>query len=439
MSYAKNVASNFATQIVIIILSFLTSIIVTRVLGPNGKGYISYIFLIINLLSNYGHFGINNSTTFFQKRSKYGSDIIFSTNVLYLSVLSIIIFIIVSSLRFLNLFLVDYSYILIIGALFIVFCTFLFNSFTGFYIGDERITEVNTINIKVNVLRCALDLLLWITKSLNVYSYVVVEVLVALINMLLLYRNLKLKFSIKFFKFSLLKDEFKYGIIVYLSALFMFLTYRVDQIFIKNMLGLSILGIYAVSVTLAEILLMIPESIVSAITGKLYSIDDNSSNRKSITSITVKYDFYVCLVLGCCGILCTPLIPVIYGKSFTNSVYPTIILIIGIVFSSIGKISCSYFQTLGKPKIHLYFTGICFAMNVILNFTLIPLLGINGAALASTISYVTLGIIYISFFILKEKFDFADFFYFNDYDKNLLKKLFINVKKMLLRKNSGGN
>ena len=52
MSYKKNIASNFITQIIGLILGFVTSILIARALGPEGKGYLAYFLLIIGLINS---------------------------------------------------------------------------------------------------------------------------------------------------------------------------------------------------------------------------------------------------------------------------------------------------------------------------------------------------------------------------------------------------
>ena len=72
-----------------------------------------------------------------------------------------------------------------------------------------------------------------------------------------------------------------------------------------------------------------------------------------------------------------------------------VILLIGIIFASIGKVAPAYFYTKGRPNIHLIVAAIVLVINLLLNFVLIPTIGINGAALASTISYLFYGLIYV--------------------------------------------
>ena len=112
----------------------------------------------------------------------------------------------------------------------------------------------------------------------------------------------------------------------------------------------------------------------------------------------MRITLYVTLAICIIGILCKPLITVLYGEEYAPAGISMIILLIGIVFASIGKVSPAYFYTKGKPGVHLVVAAIVLTINVLFNFILIPKMGINGAALASTISYFFYGAIYILMF-----------------------------------------
>ena len=106
-----------------------------------------------------------------------------------------------------------------------------------------------------------------------------------IIKLILLLRGLKLSYRPKV-KIKVLKEELKYGIPLYFAALFIYLNYRVDQLMVKQYLGNNELGIYSISVTLAELAFIFPESISSAFEGRLYSCKEeekktcNNANRK---------------------------------------------------------------------------------------------------------------------------------------------------------------
>ncbi len=420
MGYKKNIASNFIVKIVKIVLGIVTSILVARSLGAEGKGYLAYFLLIIGLISSYGHLGINNATTYFQKRSKYEEQDVFNVNVTYLLILSVVISIIIVLLKFYNIILSEYNWPMTIGGLVVIFSTFVFTCTNLLYIGNERIVEINRYNIVFNFLSFMIICVLYLLNILNIFSVFFLTVSISLIKSIWFTYKLGLKIKYKI-DISLLKAEFKYGIIIYFSALFIYLNYRADQYLIKKMLGNSQLGVYSIAVTLAELVFLVPGSITTAITSKLYNIDMEISNRKFITSTTIKYTFYICLILSVIGIFMTPLIPIVYGQDFAKASQVTTILFIGIIFASIGKVSAPYFFTKGKPQVHLLITAVVLLFNICFNLYLIPKLGINGAAIASTVAYIIYGIFYLYYFIFKEKFKFEELLILNKSDFKYIK------------------
>lgn len=422
MSYKKNIASNFIVKIINILLGIVTSILVVRSLGAEGKGYLAYFLLIIRLISSYGNFGITNATIYFQKRSQYKEQDVFNVNTTYLLILSVIISIIIVLLKFNNIILSEYNWLITIGGLTVILSTFILTCTNSLYIGNERIIEINKYNIVFNFINFISICLLYLFNILNVFSVFFLIVSISLIKSIWFTYKLGLKIKYKI-DISLLKAEFRYGIIIYFSALFIYLNYRADQYLIKNMLSNSQLGVYSIAVALAELVFLVPGSVTTAITGKLYNIDMEINNRKFITSVTIKYTFYICLILSVIGIFMTPLIPIVYGQDFTKSSQVTAILFIGIIFASIGKVSAPYFFTKGIPQVHLFITFTVLLLNISLNLVLIPKLGINGAAIASTVAYTIYGIFYLYYFIVKEKFKFEELLILNKSDFKYIREI----------------
>ncbi len=410
MSYRKNIASNFITQGLVTVLAFMTSIIIARSLGPNNKGYIGYLILIFTLIGEYGNFGVLKASIFFQKRSNYDEEYVFINNQTFLLINFIFLSSIITILRMTGKFLVNYDSFHIMCGFIIILFSFSNLNMNNFYIGNERIRESNKYNIIISLLKSISLFILWMIGRLDGNTYLFVIAFSMVILSIFLYRNLNInmKFHIDM---KLIWKQIRFGFLIYLSTLFIYLNYRMDQFFIKNMLGQREMGIYSVSVSLAELLFLIPGSVGTAILGRLYNIDSSqSTERKNVTAITVKYTFYICLVLGLIGMALTPLIPIVYGSEYAGACLPTLILFIGIIFASIGKVSSGYFQSIGNTRNHFLITTATFILNLILNYLLIPKMGIVGAAIASSVSYSVYGLLYVITFIKIEKFKLEDFF-----------------------------
>lgn len=418
-----NVKSNIANKVLIILLSFVTNVIVVRILGPTDNGYIVYFLLIFNLVGSYADIGINNATMYFQKRTKYEQCEVYSTNVTYLLMLSILILIIILLLKTNNLIMINYSYYLVVLGIIYAITNIYITSLNSFYIGNERIIQLNKYNRITQIIRLLLIILLAIIKILHIYSYVLILVIMQIFNVILLLKKVNIKYEFKINKILLLK-ELKFGLVIYLSTLFIYLNYRSDQFIINNLIGLKDLGIYSVAVSLAELAFLIPNSIASAYLAKLYNI---KYSDKSITSTTIKYTFYCCVVICAIGFFMSSFIPIIYGQPYSRATEVIKILFFGIIFASIGKIGCSYCETIAKNQVHLVITFISMCTNIMINLKLVPKYGISGSAIASSVSYILYGSMYIFYFIYYEKFLWSDLFIFNYIDK----KVFINIIKRI--------
>jgi O-antigen/teichoic acid export membrane protein len=408
MGYKANIASNLVNQVLRIILGAAISIIGARVLGPEGMGYAAYTILIFTLVGDFGHFGLNNAVMYFKKRSDHDNNLLYNVNITTLAVLGILLSAAILACRITGTFLTEYNYFFIAGGIVFVFSDLLFTNFHSWYVGDERIRESNRYSITAFFIKCAVILLLWATKTLTPLTWFLSSSLAMLLNAVFLGNRINQGYK-PAFSIRLLKEEYAYGGIIWFAAAFAFLHYRVDQLMIKEMLGVAHLGVYSIAVVLAEMLFLVPQSINSALLGKLYNTDSVVTSRR-LVSQTFKLSLYVCAVLALLGIPLSYLIPAFYGKAYSGAVFSTQILLVGAVFASAAKVSAQYFFSIGKPSIHLGATFATLALNIGLNFLFIPTYGIAGAAIASSISYVTYGLYYLAMFLFREKFTFNELF-----------------------------
>ena len=88
----------------------------------------------------------------------------------------------------------------------------------------------------------------------------------------------------------------------------------------------------------------------------------------------------------------------LFGNEYLPSVEPLWYLIPGIVALSICKVLGNELAGRGKPIINTYISITSLVVNIPLNFLLIPVLGISGSALASTISYTVSAVLTLVYF-----------------------------------------
>ncbi len=400
MGYKTNVTSNLINQVIRLVLGVITSVLVARALGPTGQGYAAYVLLVFTLLGGFGHLGLNNAVMYFRKRQGIDPDKLHNVNLTALGALVAIIAIVMISLRLTGLLLADYGPVFVFAGLLMVAADFAYINENAWFISDERIVQSNRYNITVFLLKTGVILLLWATRSLTPLSFFLTSALALAANAA--YAHLRLGMGFRpAWDWSLLKAEFKYGGIIYLASGCAFLHYRVDQFMIRAIMDTASLGVYTVAMNLAELLFLIPLSITTALTGRLYNVDSTMEGKR-VTAITARTTLYVCGGLAIAGIPASLLIPFVYGTAYQGAVFPTMILLAGVAFASVARVAAPYYLTSGKPAVHLLITFATLLLNVLLNYFFIPIWGIAGAAWASSISYLLYGAYYVLMFIFRE-------------------------------------
>jgi len=421
--YRKNIQSNFLTQIFHIVTGFVTSVLIARALGPEGKGYLVFLTLIFNLIAQYSHFGVLNATTYYQKRSQYSVSEIFNTNMTYVFFLLVLITAGVFGGKYSGLIFAGYDFLLLILGLIFVLATLLFIIIRMTFIGREEIHEVNKMEFLSKGIYTLLIVLFFATHRLTVLVCFALFAGMAVLKCLSSYAKLGIAYHFSFDKF-LIRQEYHFGKYIFFAALFGYLVYRADQVLIKGMLGDGELGIYSVAVVLAELIFLIPVSVTSALSGRLYNLKPaEEKNEFQIVARTFRFTFYVCVGLALIGVALSPLVPHVYGIEYARSASLVRILFAGVVFASLGKVTYPYFLTKGRPQIHLLTTLGTLIVNIVLNLLLIPKYKITGAAYATLISYFLYGLSYIIFLNRRENVPLSSLFVLTKEDRQMIKTL----------------
>ena len=94
-------------------------------------------------------------------------------------------------------------------------------------------------------------------------------------------------------------------------------------------------------------------------------------------------------------ILAEPIILFLFSDKYIASAPVLRVLLIGLVLNPFARLGSSVLCGIGKPQISALITWIIGALNVMINLALIPLWGIIGAAVSSSISMAVMLLLYI--------------------------------------------
>lgn len=184
----------------------------------------------------------------------------------------------------------------------------------------------------------------------------------------------------------LVKKLLSYGTKIMLTNLITFLNYRADVFLIGYFGSSEMVGWYYVATVVAEKMNYISQSTNTI----LFPAAAHSEAQQAKTPIFVRSNLFIVSLIAIVVAIATPsLLPVLYSSQYQNSVLPLLVLLPGVVALTLPKVISADLAARGMPQISMYVTILIFALNIALNILLIPRIGILGAALSSSIAYLT--------------------------------------------------
>lgn len=189
---------------------------------------------------------------------------------------------------------------------------------------------------------------------------------------------------------SCFKELFHYGAFMQLSTLVSTLNKRLSLYLLKNNCSEQQIGVYALGTQVTEGVNIIGQSI-----GLVeFSALSNTEQKQRASVLTMRF-MKLSVLLTFTALLIICLLPTAFYEWLFSGEFagirPVILLMSpGIVFFSAHTVLFNYFSGTGKPKYNLYASLIGLGVTLISAFILIPILGILGAAITTTLTYTAL-------------------------------------------------
>ena len=187
-----------------------------------------------------------------------------------------------------------------------------------------------------------------------------------------------------------LKEMLHYGAFLQLSTLVSTLNKRLSLYLLRTNCTESQIGVYASGTQVTEGVNIVGQSIGLV----AFSALSNTENKNRASQLTLRFmKLSILLTFTALLVICllpTTFFELLFSEEFAD-IRPIILLISpGIVFFSAHTILANYFSGTGKPKYNLYASLIGLTVTLIAAFSLIPTLGIRGAAITTSLTYTVL-------------------------------------------------
>lgn len=121
-----------------------------------------------------------------------------------------------------------------------------------------------------------------------------------------------------------------------------------------------------------------------------------NNNHKKVTLITMAIIGLVVLGLA---VLAKPLISMVYGKTYLNTAgLMRGLLIVAFFNSGMRYTTANILAALGDAKVNVYVSAIGVISQILLDFMLIPMIGINGVVVSNAAVYLIMALILLIYF-----------------------------------------
>ena len=164
------------------------------------------------------------------------------------------------------------------------------------------------------------------------------------------------------------------------------LNYRLDQYVVRGFVGLGGVGIYAVGVSVTEAVWLLANSVAIVLLPRLTSASDE--DVRWMTPVACRNTMLVAAGGSAVLAVAAPVVvPALFGHKFDDSVQALWWLLPGTVALTGSKVLTSYIFSQGRPIVNTMITCASLVVTVVALLLLVPRFGVNGAAAASSLAY----------------------------------------------------
>ncbi|MBF90968.1 MAG: hypothetical protein CMP75_04320 [Flavobacteriales bacterium] len=421
------------------LIGVVAIIIIARVLGKEGQGEYTLAILLPTILYTMLNGGISTATVYFLGQRKYNLEEVYSTNFISSLALSLVSFIVGLFIVFFykDFFFKGIPQQLLLYSMLVLPLLYLQKNLQTIFQAKEDFERFNFIVI-LNQFGLLLFSVLFVWGlELGVLGAVLSFGFSQLLMLFVSVRLLRKEYSLfipKSFSYDYLKEGFLYGIKGHVSNVLSFVNYRIDMFLLAFFLDNIAVGVYSIAVTLVERVWLVSHAVSSVLFARVANLSSDEERNK-FTSIASRNTLFITALTGLVLLILGKwIVLILFGLEYESSVKPFLWMLPGVVLFSLGRIIANDFSGRGRPEINTYVALAVAATNLGLNFILIPIFGIIGAAMATSASYMLDAVLKSVIFALQNKVSFLDLVLIKGNDLLLYKTKWLELKQKAFKR-----
>jgi len=370
-------------------LNIIVGVLVARYLQPAQYGKLAYATVYLQIFLPLALLGLNQLTIRELVKKEFRAGDILGTSFTLKLIASIFTFLLIIGITYyiendyqLRLFITIASFSILLSPIQVIDFYFQANVESKYVVYSQQISSFLCGLIRITLVLLNYSLVYFVI-------IILIEVLIQTSILTLFYLSKNSIFKNWKFNISLAKyygNEISH---IMLSAFFVAIYVRIDQVMLRYLCDEQTLGIYTAAVKLSEPFYVVATLLVSSlfpamVNGLKISEIEYKSRVQRLYDILLWIAIATSLVVT---IFSSLIIDLIYGVNYHDSKSVLTIYFWASPFVFLGVVGGNTMLIEKKQKYTAIFTFGGAIINIILNFIFIPIWGVNGAAAATLISY----------------------------------------------------
>jgi O-antigen/teichoic acid export membrane protein len=432
---ARDSAFTLAVRIGTFVAVFLKNIIIARVLGPEGKGYYALIITTFDLLNNYGRLGIDDAIVYRLGRKpeelkKVGDNIL----TLALIIGGIIAGGVILLQPVLAQSLLRGVPVLPLTLMIATVPLGLVRNFGGNILkAQRRITAFNMLNVVRTVVQLVATVLFVMVVDGGLIGGVVAAMLATILPTIIILILISAQVRIRpGWDWATIKEMVSFGVKTHISGILFTTVGRIDIFIVSAFLNPAAVGLYSVASTLTSRTLDFPDLAYVVIYPNLAAAKTDEKRDELTQRATrnlVALTTLACVAAAAFGQIA---ITLLYGEAYRGSYPPFVILLVGTIAASGHRILAANFKSRGMPALTIIPVALALILDLIGDLTLIPTLGIEGAALASAFGLGSMFVLSIIIFTRISKLPWWETVFIQRADIQSYRRMIVRLKDRYL-------
>ena len=407
MSFVKNSLGTFATLVVTTVLGLAWGIITARTLGPQSVGILAIALLYPMFFFTVGHLTFSIGTIHHIGQKKYPLENFVANSVFVALVMGILLYVVfVITLPFLQGTLykgVDAKYLCLAFA--IVPFYLLMYLLSSVLQGIGRIRDYNIINLVrfCVAIFCLVALVVALKVGVMgaVVAFVAGYLVAAAVAVFYTLRQTKERWRLNF---GLLRSTLRDSGKIHIASIATFVYGYAGLMIANYYLDSAMVGYFNVAMICALFLVLIPQAaqVVLYPETSMATEEEAAIASARVCRHAVFWTLISAVIFGLFG---KHIILFFVGETFMPSVVPFLVLLPGVVLSTVAQVVAplwvrkGWFWLMGGSGVALA------VVSILLNLLLIPRYGIIGAAIANSLTYLVgfLTVVGIHYFYVNKK------------------------------------